>query len=173
MRGSLGGPWAAACSACTRRALIRPCLTDGCQLSPSSHIWQRSFHSVAEDPRVRGPGLASCCVFSLMLAHGLCLRCDGRLVTVLVASVSGGPGGFKGAPILTWGGHCLSSGAWGGAELDLRAPGRLRPDGAQAPPCWGRAGRRGPRGSAAAGSALLTYLCRALPSLFLLLPTSS
>ena len=49
---------------------------------------------------------------------------------------------------------------------DLRAPGRLRSDGAQAPPCWGFAqGGAGP-GAALPQAQRLTHSLSVFPSLF-------
>lgn len=115
-----------------------------------------------------------CCVFSLMLAHGLCspgVTVD--LSPCWWSQCLGVQEASRGLPI-PHGGVTVSLQEPGVVlSSDLRAPGRLRSDGAQAPPCWGFAqGGAGP-GAALLQAQSLTHPLSVFPSLFPPTPPSS
>lgn len=120
-------------------ALTRSCPHRRMPPLTSLHILQHSLPILyLRTPECEVPG--SCLLHVLIdtRSRPVFSRCDGRLVTVLAVSVSGGPGGFKGAPHPTGAGVTVSLQDPGVVlSSDLGVAGRLRSDGAQAPPCWG------------------------------------
>lgn len=111
-----------------------------------------------------------CRMSLLMLAHSLCppgvtADCHCAVGQTLALSVSGGPADFRGGPHPPRGGHCLSSGAWGDAELGPRGPRSAEVGWGAGPASLGLpGGRRGPR--AAWPAQRLTCHPSVFPSLF-------
>ena len=143
------------------------------QADASSHLFTHlaalTFHSVSEGLSVQAR--ARVCHVSLRtLAHSLCppgvtAGCHCAVGRTLVASVSGGPADFKGGVPIPHGGHCLSSGAWGGAELGPRGPRSAEVGWGAGPASLGLpGGSQGPR--AAWPAQRLTRPPSVFPSLF-------